>query len=119
MNENAIDHIYDEEKGFYTPCLTPPEPPKIGKYGRIRLRYLKEHHKGIYMGQLISGELNAHLEEIDRLAEREMAFAISRMAKAEGVMEQLKAEDQMEWVRCMNNIRNRAEEIVLQEVVYA
>lgn len=116
---NNIDYVYSPEHDFYIPCLTPPESPKIGKYGRLRLHYLKEHHKGLYTGWLISGKLNAHLEEIDHQAEVMMETLIAQMVKAEGVTEQLKAENQMEWVRQMNSIHAKAEEIVLQEVVYA
>lgn len=119
MSNNNIDYVYSPEHGFYIPCLTPPEPLKIGKYGRMRLRYPKEHHKGVYTGWLISGKLNAHLEEIDHQAEAMMERLIAQMVKTEGITEQLKADDQMEWVRHMNGIRARAEEIVLQEVVYA
>ena len=105
MSNNNINYVYSPEHGFYIPYLTPPEPPKIGRYGCLRLRYLKEHHKGLYTGWLIAGKLNAHLEDVDQ--------------QAEGITEQLKADNQMEWVRQMNSIHVRAEEIVLQEVVYA
>ncbi len=119
MSNNYIDYIYSPKHGFYIPSLTPPESPKIGKYGRMRLRYLKEHHKGVYTGWLISGKLNAHLEEVDQQAEIMMERLIAQMVKTDGITEQLKADDQMEWVRRMNSICARAEEIVLQEVVYA
>lgn len=119
MSNNNIDYIYSPEHDFYIPCLTLPESPKIGKYGRMRMRYLKEHHKGVYTGFLISGKLNAHLEEIDHQAEVMMETLITQIVKAEGITEQLKADNQMEWVRRMNSICARAEEIVLQEVVYS
>lgn len=85
--------------------------------GRPQLSKL--HYKGVFTGWLISGKLNAHLEEVDQQAEAIMETLITQIVKAEGVTEQLKADDQMEWVRRMNSICARAEEIVLQEVVYA
>ena len=118
MNENAINYIYDEEKGFYTPCLTPPESPKIGKYGRLRLHYLKEHHKGLYTGWLISGKLNTHLEEIDHQAEVMMESLIAQIQAVENVTEDLKATDPMVWAQCMNNIQARAEEVVREELIF-
>ena len=79
---NNIDYVYSPENDFYIPCLTPPESPKIGKYGRLRLHYLKEHHKGLYTGWRISGKLNAYLEEIDQQAKVMMETLIAQMVKA-------------------------------------
>ena len=90
----------------------------IGKYGRIRKRYLKEQHPLLYSALLLSGKLYPHLLEIDEACEARMELLVLQMAKLEGVTEALKAADQMEWVRRMNSIRNRAEEIVLSELVY-
>ena len=87
---------------------------QIGKYGRMRRRYLKEH-----TNLLTSGNLRRHLAEIDQACNERMESIVSVMARQEGVTEALKAVDQMEWVRRMNSIRNRAEEIVLTELVYA
>ena len=91
---------------------------QIGKYGRMRRRYLKEHRRILYTDLLTSGNLRRHLTEIDQACNERMESIVSAMAKQEGVAEALKAADQMEWVRRMNSIRNRAEEIVLTELVY-
>ena len=90
----------------------------IGKYGRMRKRYLKEHRSALYSSMLLSGKLFRHLAETDRACEERMELIIRQMAEQEGVTEALKAADQMEWVRRMNSIRSRAEEIVLHELVY-
>ena len=92
---------------------------QIGKYGRMRRDYLKEHRKILYTNYVVEGTLFEHLAEIDRACNERMEIIVSAMAKQEDVTEALKAADQMEWVRRMNNIRNRAEEIVLTELVYA
>ena len=91
---------------------------QIGRYGRMRRRYLKEHRRILYTDLLTSGNLRRHLTEIDQACNERMESIVSAMAKQEGVAEALKAADQMEWVRRMNSIRNRAEEIVLTELVY-
>ena len=85
----------------------------------MRRRYLKEHRSILYTNLLTSGNLRCHLAEIDQTCNERMESIVSAMAKQEGVIEALKAADQMEWVRRMNSIRNRAEEIVLTELVYA
>ncbi len=91
----------------------------IGRYGRMHRQYLEEHRPMVYNQLLLSGRLWEHLEEIDAACNERMERMISAMAKREGVTEALKASDQMEWVGRMNNIRSRAEEIVLHELVYA
>ena len=93
------------------------ERRSIGKYGRMRKRYLKEQHPVLYSGLLLYGKLYPHLL-IDEACEERMELLSQQMAKREGVTEALKASDQMGWVARMNNIRNRAEEIVLHELVY-
>ena len=91
---------------------------EIGKYGRMRLSYLKEHRKILYTNYVTEGTLSKHLSEIDQACTERMENIVPAMAKQEGVTETLKAADQMEWVRRMNSIRNRAEEIILREVVF-
>ena len=91
---------------------------QIGKYGRLHRSYLKEHRKILYTNYVIEGTLFKHLSEIDQACNERIETIVHAMAKQEGVTEALKAADQMEWVRRMNNIRNRAEEIVLHELVY-
>ena len=90
----------------------------IGKYGNMRKRYLKEHRPVLFTNLLLSGKLDQHLTEIDRACTERMELLTRQMADREAVTEALKAADQMEWVRRMNNIQNRAEEIVLNELVY-
>ena len=90
----------------------------VGKYGRMRKRYLKEHRPILYSNLLTAGKLYQHLSEIDEACDNSMDLLTRQMAEQEGVTEALKAEDQMEWVRHMNSIRNRAEEIVLRELVF-
>ncbi|MBQ6316043.1 MAG: TnpV protein [Oscillospiraceae bacterium] len=90
----------------------------IGKYGRLRKRYLKEHRPVLYSNLLTAGNLYRHMSEIDQACEERMDLLTHQMAKQEGVNEALKATDQLEWVRRMNSIRNRAEEIILHELVF-
>ena len=92
---------------------------QIGKYGRMRRSYLKEYRKILYNNYVLEGTLFKHLAEIDQACNERIENIISAMAKQEGVTEALKATNQMEWVRYMNSIRNRAEEIILTELVYA
>jgi hypothetical protein len=94
------------------------EHQPVGKYGNMRKRYLKEHRPVLFTNLLLSGKLDQHLTEIDRACTERMELLTRQMADREAVTEALKAADQMEWVRRMNNIRNRAEEIVLNELVY-
>ena len=119
--------FYEQSGGTYTqvgdvliPNLTFGEDEKrsVGKYGRMRKRYLKDRHPVLYSELLLSGKLYSHLQEIDEACEGRMELLTCRLAEQEGVTEALKAVDQMEWVRHMNSIRNRAEEIVLHELVY-
>ena len=111
---------YHQEGDYLIPNLALPDEPEyqIGKYGRMRRSYLKEHRPVLYANLLTSGTLHRHLAEIDQACNERMAIIVSDMARQEDVTEALKAADQMEWVRRMNNIRSRAEEIVLTELVY-
>ena len=111
---------YSQCGDYLIPNLVRPEEEQqpIGKYGRMRKRYLKEHRPVLYSNMLLKGKLFQHLAEIDEACEERMELLTRQMAKQEGVTEALKASDQMEWVRHMNSIRNRAEEIVLSELVY-
>ena len=111
---------YRQEGDYLIPNLALPDEPEyqIGKYGRMRRSYLKEHRPVLYANLFTSGTLHRHLAEIDQACNERMAIIVSDMARQEDVTEALKATDQMEWVRRMNSIRNRAEEIVLTELVY-
>ena len=104
---------------YYRPNLAAPESPKVGRWGMLRFNYLRKHREALYTIMLMENTLNPHLEEIDRQAQEMEQQLISRLARKEGITEQLKAENQMEWVARMNNIRNRADEIVLNELIFA
>ena len=120
-------YITDEKTGlkyklvgdYYYPCLKAPESPKVGRFGMMYHDYLRKHKKVTYSGLMLSGELKGHIVDIDRQAEDMFSQLVDRMKQAEGISEELKATDQLKWVGMMNNIRNRAEEIVKCEVVFA
>ena len=99
--------------------LTQEEQQPIGKYGRMRKRYLKEHRPVVYSNLLLSGKLYQHLAEIDHACMDRIELITQQMKVQEGVTEALKATDQMAWVARMNSIQNRAEEIILSELVFA
>ena len=110
---------YHQEGEYLMPDLIPPEIPKIGKFGMQRLEFLRRHRRPIYSGMLMNGTLNPHLEKIDRTADEMLERLMDQMAQTEGVTETMKAQNQMEWVARMNNIRNRAEETILNDLIYA
>ena len=115
-----MEITYTNHEGFYLPNLTLPrkEEASCGRYGRLRLKYLKEHRRVLYINLLTSGELMQHLNEVDRQAREMLELLVKQMAQAQGITEQLKTEDQMAWVGAMNNIRSAAEEAVMREVVF-
>ena len=115
-----MDLTYEKCGDYLIPNLIPdPEPEgELRKFGLMRKSYLENHRRGIYSELLLSGELNEHLLMIQEQAEERFDLLAEQMAKQEGVMEQLKAQDQMIWVRRMNCIRARAEEIVREEIIY-
>ena len=105
---------------YLLPDLTVPDKPAVlGKYGRMRKTYLKEHKPILYNALLLSGKLTEHLVGVDAECRKRLETLLPQMMQVEGVDEALKARDQMEWVRGMNSIQNRAEEILLNELVYA
>ena len=121
-------HFTDKQTGisytlngdYYLPDLAPPEEFSltIGKYGRMRLNYLKNHRRVLYFDLLTSGKLNEHLREIDVAAFDRGETIVRQMAKEQGVSEQLKSENQMLWVGMMNNILSCSNEIVQNELIY-
>lgn len=115
-----MDGTYRREGNYLVPNLLPPEPPRhqIGKYGRLCQSYLKEHRPIVYNTMLLAGTLWQYLADTDQTCNERMDFLTRLMAEREGVTDALKASDQMAWVGAMNNIRSRAEEIILREVVY-
>lgn len=112
---------YRQVGDYFIPNITLPDDGEyqIGKYGRMYRSYLKEYRKILYNNYVLEGTLFKHLAEIDQACNERIENIVSAMVKQEGVTETLKATDQMEWVRRMNSIRNRAEEIILTELVYA
>ena len=113
---NGLD--YELVGDYYLPCLKAPESPKVGRFGLMYLDYLRNYKRVTYSGLILSGKLKEHIEDIDRQAEDMFSHLVDQMKQAEDVTEQLKATDQMEWVRRMNSIRNRAEELVKSEVIF-
>ena len=111
---------YEQQGDYILPNLTLPaeEKQSIGIWGQRHARYLKQHHRILYYNLLTSGKLNAHLAEIDRQAEEMFLRLVKQMAEREGVTEQLKAENQTEWVRRMNSIRSGVAEIVYTDLIY-
>lgn len=121
MNNQSNDTLtYTKVGDYYIPDLAMDDQPdkEIGIYGRMRERYLKEHHPGRYSYMLLYGTLYPHLLEIDEAAQRYLDTMIPRMAAAAGVTEELKARDQMTWVGKMNAIRAQVEEIIRVDLIY-
>ena len=119
--------IYDEKNGmgytlhgdYYLPDLVlREEEPIYGKYGMLRKQFLKEHRSAGYQYLLLTGKLNEHLNQIDQEAREQVETLMEQMTEKQGVTEELKAQDQMKWVRLMNNIKVSAEEIILKNTVY-
>ena len=117
---------FEQRGGTYTPVngvllpdlvLDAPPPGPLGKYGRMRKRYLEQKHDGTFSTLVLSGKLTEHLLEVDQTARDQLAALTRQLAADEGVTESLKARDQLEWLRRMNSIRNRAEEIVISEII--
>ena len=118
-NANGLDYTLVND--HYLPNLTvaaPAEQDPTGRWGRLHKTYLKEQHPIQYNQLLLSGELDGYLAKLDKQAEEQLALTIRQMQEAEGVTEALKAANQLEWVRRTNSIRNRAEEIILREIVF-
>lgn len=121
-------YIYDNSNGlwyelhgdYYLPCLVIPEEEihTVGMWGRKHQQYLREHRPMLYNDLILSGKLYSHLVDIDIQARNKIDLLITQMAEKEGIDENLKAQEQLAWVRAMNNIRSRAEEIVLNELIY-
>ena len=116
-----MEITYTRKGDYLFPNLFLPEekPVVLGKYGRLRKSYLKEHRPILFSSMLLSGTLDEHLSEIDRAAEDRLELITRQMAEHEGVTESLKTADQMEWVHRMNSIRNRAKEVVMSELIYS
>ena len=115
-----MELTYTERNGIMYPNLTLPEQTNypIGKYGRMRLDYLKKHRRGTYTTLLTSCTLNQHLYETEQEAKRQIELTLSRLAKERGITEEFKSTDPLRWAQEMNNAKHSAEEIVLSEIIY-
>ena len=116
-----INITYHKEGDYLIPDLIMKKSNStynVGKYGHLRNNFLKEHKRGLYTELMINGKLTDHLVDIDKTATARVNNIIDKLAKAENVNEDLKLSNQLEWVRYMNNIKNRAEEIVFNELIY-
>lgn len=111
---------YELQGDYYIPCLVLDEAgtSPIGMWGRKHQQYLKEHHPMLYSDLVLSRKLYSYLADTDTQARNKLHLLVTQLVEKEGINEQLKAQDQMAWVGAMNNIRNRAEEIILQELIY-
>ena len=117
ITENGIDYILVGD--YYIPDLKLPEEDRpIGRFGRLHREYLKQEHPARYSSLILTGTLWIYLADLNEQAEERLDLIIEQMKAAEGVTEELKARNQLEWVGRMNNIRNRAEEIINSELIY-
>lgn len=119
IGENGIGYTLGAD-GLYYPDLELPEGThyEIGRYGRMRWEYLKNHRRGEYIRLLMNGKLNEYLHEVDEECYERMELLVEQMKVGAGIMEELKASDQMKWVGLINNVRSSAEEIVMGELIY-
>ena len=117
-SQNGIEYALHGD--YYLPDITLGESDfkPLGRWGREYKHYLERNHSGLYTRLILSGKLYSTLHDLDRQAQERYETIVSQMKTAEGITESLKADDQMEWVRRMNNIRNRAEEIIRNEMIY-
>lgn len=117
ITENGIDYVLVGD--YYIPDLKLPEEDRpIGRFGRLHREYLKQEHPARYSSLILTGKLWTYLADLNEQAEERLDLIIEQMKAAEGVTEELKARNQLEWVGRMNNIRNRAEEIIKSELIY-
>jgi len=116
-----MELTYRMEGDYRVPNLAVPEEGQVvlGKYALLRKSYLKQHRRILFVNLLTSGKLNEHLTEIEQAAQERMELITRQMAAAQGVTERMKAENQMQWVGLMNNIRHSAEETILAELIYS
>ena len=114
-----MELTYSQKGDYLLPDLAAPEVPRLGKYGMLRQSFLRKNRKGVYTGMFLAGTLKEHLEETDSQAQQMMDGIVRKMKEEQNVSETLKAQDQMKWLRMMNNIQQAAEEIVLRELIYS
>ena len=109
---------YRQEGDYLLPDVEAPESPAIGIWGQRRHKYLMEHNHALYTALFLGGKLTTHLEEIDRVATKMYDQLVEQLRQRDGITEELKAQNQMEWVRQMNAIRSEAETVVMGELIY-
>ena len=117
-NFEKLGGTYRQEGDYLLPNVKAPESPAIGVWGQWRHKYLMEHSHALYTALFLSGKLTSHLEEIDRMATKMYDRLVEQLKERDGITEKLKAQNQMEWVRCMNTIRSEAETVVMGELIY-
>lgn len=121
MEKSAFEQMsgaYYQQGDYFLPNLAVPESAPVGIWGHRHLCYLKKHRQAIYTAMFLSGKLNSYLVEIDQQAQEMFSQLVKQIADHEGITKHLKARDQLEWVRKMNNIQNRAAEIVNTDLIY-
>ena len=118
--DNSNGLWYERHGDYYLPCLVIPEEEihTIGIWGKKHQQYLRDHRSMVYTDLVLSGKLHSYLADIDTQARNKLDLLVMQLAEKEGINEHLKEQDQLAWVKAMNNIRNRAEEIVLNELIY-
>lgn len=121
MKETLFERMggtYRKDGDYLLPNIAPPEQPTFGRFGQRHYAFIRKHNKPLFSSLWLTGELNAYIEDVDRQAEAMFEKLVHDLAEKENITECLKATDQIEWVRRMNNIRNRAEEIVNTELIF-
>lgn len=121
MEKSLFEQVsitYRQEGDYILPNLAVPESTPVGIWGQRRKRYLREHRGPLYTALLFSGKLDDHLADIDQQAQEMYSQLVDRIAERAGIAEQLKAENQLDWIGCMNNIRSQAEEVIFNEYIY-
>ena len=118
---NSMEVTYRMQNGYQVPNLLMPQTPEVhlGKYAELRRQYIKKHRRVLYTNLKTSGQLAAHLAEIEESAQRMVTEIVTQTAQAEGVTEELKATDPLRWTGLMNNLRHSAEELVLSDLIYS
>lgn len=122
MEKSLLEQMggtYRQEGDYLLTNLTVPESAPVGIWGQRRKRYLREHKGSLYTALLLSGKLDAHIMEVDQQAKEMFSRLTEQMAEQEGITELLKEESQMEWVKRMNSVRNRVEELIMEELILA
>lgn len=113
-----IRYVLDERAGTYLPDWEFPEQRELGRYGKMRAKFLKENHKGLYQAMLIKGTLNEHCAEVEDTAYERLDRMVKAMAKADGLTEEMKNANPLRWVGMMNNYKSCAEEVIFSELIF-